>query len=265
MRKYIAWFLCALLLVSTVSALYGISYDTYSGQAARERRAYFDPFSRERYFGEAATQPPFGGFGMKGPVTGTLVGTGRKSAYSGTFNLDTDEFWRRSRTRSSYYDPQMRGFSILDVPVPLYPYAFLQREYPTSDWEDYTHLSKATARVLSLSNPYNSAFRKRPASEVHMKIRELAPLGTDAMYEAWLVDEESEYFQSMGLFKLGIEGTGSLSWSITRPLVAFDKIVVTVEPFPDWDPRPSGEYALVGNIPKGRIALPQQGPGVTIR
>ena len=54
--KYVAWIMCTLLLLSTVSALYGISYDTYSGQAARLRRADFDPYSRERYYGEGQVQ-----------------------------------------------------------------------------------------------------------------------------------------------------------------------------------------------------------------
>lgn len=264
MRKYVVWVICAILVMSSVSALYGISYDTYSGQAARERRAVFDPYSRDRYFGEGYIQP-LGGFGMKGPVTGTLTNTGAKSAYSGMFNLDTAEFWRRSRARSSYFDPSMRGFSRLDVPVYMYPFSFLEREYPEANMVDRNHLSKATARVLSLSNNYNSAFRKRPVSEIYMKIRELAPLNRDKLYEAWLIDDESEYFLSLGLFNVGIAGTGSHDFSISRPIVGFDRVAITVEPFPDYDPRPSGEYALVGRIPHSRTDEPMQPPEVTIR
>jgi len=258
--------MCSLLVLTTVSALYGISYDTYSGQAARERRSTFDPYSRERYFGEGHVQT-FGGFGSKGPVTGTLVGTGAKSAYSGTFNLDTNEFWRRARSpgRISNWDPQMRGFSRIDVAVPLYPYTFVERDYPTGELGGTNHLTKGTARVLSLSNSQKSAFYSREQGSVHMKIRELVPASSEELFEAWLVDDESEYFLSMGLFNTGIAGTASLDFSIHRPLIGYDRVVITKEPFPDRDPRPSNNVVLVGAIATQRSAGPSTPQEVTIR
>lgn len=258
--------MCCLLVLTTVSALYGISYDTYSGQAARERRSTFDPYSRERYFGEGHVQT-FGGFGSKGPVTGTLVGTGKKSAYSGTFNLDTDEFWRRSRSpgRISNWDPRVRGFSRMDVAVPLYPYSFVERDYPTGAATGINHLSKGTARVLSLSNSFNSAFYTREQGNVHMKLRELPPVSKEELFEAWLVDDDSEYFLSMGLFNTGISGTASVDFSINRPLIGYDRIVVTKEVFPDRDPRPSNNVVLVGEIETPRSAGPPRPQEVAIR
>lgn len=266
MKRIFVWFALLLLVFTSVSALYGISYDTYSGQAARERRAYYDPYSRERYFGENHVQT-FGGFGSKGPVTGTLTNTGAKSAYSGTFNLDTDEFWHsfRGPSRVGANDPGMRGFDRMDKVVRLYPYTFVQRDYPVGDPSSINHLSKATARVQSLSNSFYSAYKDRPQGIVMMKIRELPPLSSEELYEAWIVDEDSGYPLSMGLFKTGIQGTASFDFEIRRPLMGFDTLVVTREPFPDYDPRPSNDIILVGFIEPPREQGYDYVPEVTIR
>ncbi|MBW3019523.1 hypothetical protein KY329_05060 [Candidatus Woesearchaeota archaeon] len=270
MRKYLAWFLCMLLLASTVSALYGISYDSYGGQAARERRAFWDPYSRENYFPIDYVNT-FGGFGSKGPVTGTVANTGSKSAYSGLFNLDTSEFWRQGRnpSRISNWDPNVRGFARLDTPVELHPpgYDTTQIVYPSGD--TVYHEAEGTARILSLSNVVNSAFYDRPQGAVYMKIRGLPVVGEDFRYHAWLYDSELDFWQSMGTLDVRgqISSTASHEWSIFRPIWMYDWIFVTREPFPDENPGPSEEVVLEGAIDKPRSALFTQGylPGVTIR
>lgn len=270
MRKYVVWILCALLILSTVSALYGINYDAYSGQAGRERRATFDPYSRERYFGEGHVST-FGGFGSKGPVTGTIVGTGSKSAYSGVFNLDTNEFWSGDRrpSKTAKYDPNMRGFARMDVPVTLTPpgYADMVKNYPTG----YTtlHIPQGTARVLSLSNVFKSAFKDRAQSAVYLQLRGIPPTAYDFRYKAWLYDEDADYWQSMGTipFRGGIQSTASLDWEINRPVWMYDYVYVTKEPFPDEDPRPSDDVILMGEIDTPRSATYTQGylAEVTVR
>jgi hypothetical protein len=259
-----------LLIASSVSAIYGISYDSYGGQASAQRRAVWDPFSRENYFPQNYV-PPLGGFGMKGPVTGTLVNTGAKSAYGGAFNLDTAEFWRRGRSpsRISNWDPNIRGFARIDVPVKLHPpgYEITTRVYPSTD--TIYHQAEGTARVLSLSNVINSAFHDRPQGTVYMKIRGLPVVGENHRYRAWLYDTETNFWQSMGAMDVRgqISSTLSHDWEIWRPIWMYDWIYVTREPFPDTDPRPSEEVVLEGEIEKPRSALYTQGylAGVMIR
>ena len=270
MRKYLAWILCFILAASTVSALYGISYDSYGGQAARERRAIWDPYSRDNYFSDTYVNP-FGGYGSKGPVTGRVVGTGQKSAYSGSFNLDTSEFWRRARNPqvTSNYDPNMRGFARIDVAVKLYPPGFdvTTRIYP--DVNGMYQFPEGTARVLSLSNVVNSAFYNRPQGSVLMAFRGMPVVGDDHRFQAWLYDADNDFWQSLGLLDVRgqISGTASHTWEIFRPIWMYDWVYVTREPFPDTDPRPSEEVILEGEIEKPRSALYTQGflAGVTIR
>ncbi len=260
MRKLIAIVLTAVLLVSTVIAIHDAGYGGYGGQTARERRLT-DPYSRVQYFGEGYSWP-FVNFGQKGPNY-RLINTGAKGAYSGVFNLDTNSYVNRGRdpAKISNWDPNMRGQSRLDVYVDLLPFEVVDLQKA-----DQLVYSKGTARILSQGNAYGIGLNDpEPQGRVQIQAKDLLPLNENQIYEAWLLDEDTGYSLSLGLLKSGIQGTSQLMFEIKRMIDMFDYVMITIEPYPDLDPGPSGEVILFGIIDKPRIATRPLGSTFALR
>ncbi len=70
------------------------------------------------------------------------------------------------------------------------------------------------------------------------------------VYEAWLVDSDSGYKLSIGLFEIDKQSQGTLSFRTRAYFDEYDKVVITKEPFPDPDPSPSSIVVLSGDIIK---------------
>lgn len=68
----------------------------------------------------------------------------------------------------------------------------------------------------------------------------------DEIYEAWLVDVDTGYTYSLGLFLVDQDGYARFSYTVDNYADPYDMIVVTKEIYPDNDPRPNGEIVLVG-------------------
>ncbi len=68
----------------------------------------------------------------------------------------------------------------------------------------------------------------------------------DTIYEAWLVDHETGYQLSLGLFVVDQDGYKRFSFGSDNYADPYDMIVVTQEEYPDDDPRPSRDVVLVG-------------------
>ncbi len=70
----------------------------------------------------------------------------------------------------------------------------------------------------------------------------------DNMYEVWLVDVHSGYKLSVGMFS--VRSTATQRFSFNHPSYAneYDKIVITLEEYPDTDPRPGDTVVLVGDL-----------------
>jgi hypothetical protein len=68
----------------------------------------------------------------------------------------------------------------------------------------------------------------------------------DEIYEAWLVDLDTGFQQSQGLFLVDHDGYDRFSFESDHYANEYDMIVVTKEEYPDEDPRPNGEVVLVG-------------------
>lgn len=68
----------------------------------------------------------------------------------------------------------------------------------------------------------------------------------DEIYEAWLVDQETGYQHSIGLFTVDQDGYKRYSFGSDNYVNPYDIVVVTKEQYPDADPRPNGEVVLVG-------------------
>ncbi len=184
---------------------------------------------------------PYGGFGAKSASRGSF---GMKGAEEGASVLATNAYIPRGRdpTKISNYYASARGYHIVD-------------EYVELGTADLTLISRPQingtpngyARVISIAG----ADSPIPGGTVYLRTRNLPPLAPEYLYEAWLVDEDSGYSMSMGLFQpAGIGRVTSLDYEVITPLWPFDSIMVTVEPFPDMNPSP-GPIVVIGSLKNG--------------
>lgn len=233
-----------LLFVPVVIAIHETQYydsnvDSYSGSVAGERRIS-NTSTRTRYFG-IDYQKNLVNYGSKGPNVNII--------YSSAFNLKTNSFSNRGRDPSkiSNFDPNMRGFARLDVSVSLLPYQPAVQTIGTS-----TTAPSGTAKIFSTGNEYGSGSNKPyPKTQVFVNVASLPPVGDNEIYEAWLVDKETNYALSLGLLKSGIGLTSSLFFEISRAVHMFDSVMITKELYPDANPKP-GEIVLLGKISGNR-------------
>ncbi len=126
------------------------------------------------------------------------------------------------------------------VPPEVYQYTSI---YSTFDyqWKQKRNIAKEGAFSVESTR---GRYKNRMSGAV--TTRNLDYLALDKMYEAWLVDVETGYTLSLGLFSVDQDGDVRFSWSHPGYVNAYDMIVVTKEPYPDKDPRPSGVVVLVG-------------------
>jgi hypothetical protein len=241
-----------LLLAASALAIHDLQvYDDnfygYSGQLGRDRRAY-DPFTRERYFGQDY-QRQFVNYGLKGPPN-RVLNTGFKSGFSPVFNLDTNTYSNRGRDPAyiSNFDPKIRGYARLDRYIDLLPYQPVEQLVGPD-----LVIARGTARILSTGNQYGAGLNKAlPRSQFFITIQNLQPAPAGYVYEAWLSDAETEYAMTLGILKSGTGLTTSMVNEIRRQVHMFDYVMVTKELYPDPDPGP-GEIILMGDINKPRI------------
>lgn len=219
--------------VLTPQVVYGIP-DTTVGQ-------------RLIYFGEGRTWP-LASYGAKGATSGGSYGNfGAKGATSVSSNLAWNSFISRGRdpSRISNNDPRMRGYSIKDVVAELSPL--------DNDWVSQNGLitrTKGTARIIS---DYGDVKGVDPArTRVFLRVRDLPPLEEGQMYQVWLVDADTGYPLSIGMFKGAMAGISELNFEAPMSAFIYDSIVITVEPFPDTDLHP-GIPVLAGDIPQTRV------------
>lgn len=148
------------------------------------------------------------------------------------------------------------------------------RVQPTG-WEDTVTMSPPTAQPIvgrgySERRPTGTARissnsvlnQASPQGGVTIKVKGIVPTYTqDKKYEGWLVDEDTGYWLSIGVFGTDEFGNGRLNQAtaiggmpemhkLYHSLDLYDGIAVTLERYPDSDPRPSGNVALYGKIKK---------------
>jgi Anti-sigma-K factor rskA len=76
------------------------------------------------------------------------------------------------------------------------------------------------------------------------------------VYEAWLVDERSGYYHSLGLLDPNNNNKLSLSTDMVNPY-AYDKIVVTEEPADNLEPKPSETIVGGSDLPEPFGSVPR--------
>lgn len=181
---------------------------------------------------------PFGGYGFKGASRGSF---GFKGEEEGASVLATNAFIPQGRNpgRIGNYYASARGYRIIDKYVELKGVdgaEIVVRPQITGEVQ-------AHARIVSIK-PDQLAL---PEGRVLLRTKDLPP-APGMVYEAWLVDTETGYSLSLGIFQpSGIGRVATLEYKSTVSLEVFDKIIVTVEPFPDDNPGP-GTVVLSGDI-----------------
>lgn len=190
---------------------------------------------------------PLGGYGRKGATSGGSYGNfGLKGATSVSSNLAWNSFIRRGRdpSRISNNDPRMRGYSIRDVVVNLEPV--------DTEWvfqNNFITRSKGTARLISDYDDYKGYDPAR--TRIYLRVRDLPPLDKENIYQVWLVDLDTGYPLSVGMFNPQIIGINELTFDAPMSAFIYDTLVITVEPFPDNDLHP-GKPVMAGDIPQTR-------------
>jgi len=191
-------------------------------------------FSQNRY--GANYTALLGNFGKKGASRGNFGFKGDSSAESNLPYNDYIPQGSNPRKISNYY-ASSRGYKIIDTTVYLEGNSLVSRPGVTT-------LPKGTARVISMHKRSIGL----PHGTVFMRVKDLPPVGDDEIYEGWLVDEDSGYSLSMGIFLPATIGRiNSLTFDIDYQLNAFDYIMVAREQYPDTDPRP-GVSVMTGVI-----------------
>ena len=198
-------------------------------------------FTENRY-GQGYVKP-FGGFGFKGASRGSF---GFKGEEEGASNLPYNAFIKRGRnpgTISNYY-ASARGYPITNLYVELKPTNLQLTSRPQINGSPQGH-----ARIIN-NRPHDVDLIE---AVVHLRTKDLPPIAPDSIYELWLVDEDTGYSMSLGLFQpSAISRITTLQYRTVTPLDPFDSIIVTTEPFPDDNPMP-GEVILSGDLKQNQV------------
>lgn len=234
LRPLIVGIVLALALSSFVLAIHTAETRYSVDQTTIEQRNIYNVENR---YGSGYVKP-FGGYGMKGASSGSL---GQSGVEEGASILATNSFIARGRNPgaiSNYY-ASARGYQITNKYVELKTTGSQLTMRPQINGTPEGH-----ARIIS-KKP-NQLYL--PQLTVQLRTRDLVPLARDYIYEAWLVDEDTAYSMSLGIFQPSEIGRiGTLSHISTHSADSFESIIVTVEPFPDTDPRP-GQVVLAGDL-----------------
>ncbi|MEM4247301.1 MAG: anti-sigma factor [Candidatus Woesearchaeota archaeon] len=229
-----------------------VSFATQVGYTAETRYAYNSSVSVKRDIVFSSNRygigyvKPYGGYGAQGASRGSF---GMKGEEEGASNLPYNDWIPRGSdpSRISNYYASARGYHIVNKYVELSSADLSLVSRPQINGSPAGY-----ARVVSIK-PYQLGI---PQGTVYFRTKDLPPLAPDYIYEAWLVDEDSGYSMSLGLFQpAGIGRVTSLEYSVITPLLPFDSMMVTVEPFPDNNPLP-GFVILEGVLKEGTVGLP---------
>jgi len=218
-----------------------------------ETRYTYDPgtsvkrdivFSSNRYWMDYVK--PYGGYGSKGASRGSF---GMKGEEEGASNLPYNDWITRGSdpSRISNYYASARGYHIVNKYVEL-----TSTDLSLVSRPQINGSPTGFARIISIK-PYQLGI---PQGTVFFRTKDLPPLVPEYIYEAWLVDEDSGYSMSIGLFQpAGIGRVTTLEYTAVTPLWPFDAMMVTIEPFPDMNPLPN-YVVLEGPLKEGTVGVP---------
>jgi hypothetical protein len=126
------------------------------------------------------------------------------------------------------------------VPPEVYQYTSIYSIFQYKWEQQYNYAKEGTFSVESSQSLYKTKMSGQ------LTVRNLEHQGTNGIYEVWLIDVDTGFHLSLGLFKVNQDGDQRFSYSHPAYINQYDIVAVTREPFPDTDPRQNGEVVLVG-------------------
>ncbi len=127
------------------------------------------------------------------------------------------------------------------IPPRVYDFTSI---YSMFSYQQETKYNTATEGTFSVESS-QSRYKNRMSGTI--TTRNLDYLDQyDEIYEAWLIDLDTGYPLSLGLFIVDADGYKRFSYMTESYVNVYDAVVVTKENYPDEDPRPSGNVVLVG-------------------
>lgn len=106
---------------------------------------------------------------------------------------------------------------------------------------DYSLSGSCYAKFLI--QPRNRA----PLFHIYYFCENLPPTRGNDMYHVWLVNTKMNEFVDIGGFKILPAGIGQLDFTSTDMVLEFDKVMMTLEPYPDSSPNP-GKALMVAEV-----------------
>jgi len=89
-----------------------------------------------------------------------------------------------------------------------------------------------------------------PRTAITVNTKDLPSSFSERCYfEVWLVDDDTDYALSLGMFFTSMGGSAEFNYNYNNYVGAYDRILITKEPFYDENPLP-GEIVLEGLIEK---------------
>ncbi len=174
------------------------------------------------------------------PVIGAL----QQEQASSIFDVEN----RIGPERVSNFDPRVNKVQIDD-------WVYLEPSY-NDPFEGVGRGGYAPMFPRSTALVKSTVWNNFPESYVSLSSKDL-PVSerTGAMFEAWLVDDDTGYRLSMGTFTTVFGGSGQLRYRSDTYLGPYDRIEITAEPFDDLDVTP-GPVLLSGKITKDYYFTP---------
>lgn len=241
-QKLFAGIVLVVLLATVVTAIH-TAETRYAVQPSTTEQTNI-LFTENRY-GQGYVKP-LGGYGFKGASQGSY---GFKGDEEGASNLAYNSFIPRGRDPSkiSNYYSSARGYKITNAYVELKPVGVELVSRPQINGTPQGHARIVSRKINEI---------ELQSTDVELRTRDLPPLVPNYLYEAWLVDEDTGYSMSIGLFQPeGIGRVTTLNYKSSLAVDPFDTLVVSIEPFPDTVPVP-GQIILAGDLKPQVVRMP---------
>lgn len=111
--------------------------------------------------------------------------------------------------------------------------AMLYRNIPLQQ-EEYYHGGEG-----SLTIRHSTSLSGRDRTYLLISLKDI-PSDPDMKYQAWLVDDDSNYYNSLGMIRVSRSGRATFRFNeASFPLFQYDRLLITEEPASDFDLQPS--------------------------
>jgi hypothetical protein len=207
-------------------------------------------FSANRYY--QGYIKPFGGFGAKGASGGSR---GAKGVEEGSLNLPSNAFIPNGRNPAKISNPyaSFQGYQNINQYIDLVKpdNSLITRPQINGSPQGYARIVNYRRQQVGLLD-----------TAIQLRTRDLPLIAPYFTYGVWLVDEDTGYTMLLGnLQPQAIGRTADFkfnsipnSYGGSYPLVPFDTMMVTIQPYPDNDQLP-GPVVLTGDMRGNKVVV----------